>query len=137
MKTPREILLRKHTAAAPKLNRVCEEILATELRRDQGPAAAAFVLKLWRELVWPCRRAWTGMAVLWLVMLWINLGTSEQRPASQEARAKPESATWQALAEQRRLLAELIPPATSQPAEPPRRNHPRPRSQWHEARLAC
>ena len=28
---------------------------------------------VWRELIWPCRRAWVGLAALWLVLLGIGV----------------------------------------------------------------
>lgn len=85
---------------------------------------------LWRELFWPCRHAWTGMAALWLVMWGINLGLSGGQKNVMAANSGSAPAMWQAIEEQRQLLAELIPPASSsQPAEPPRRNNPRPRSE--------
>ena len=84
----------------------------------------------WRELIWPCRHAWAGMAVLWLVMWGINLGLSGGQKNVIAAGSGSAPAMWQAIEEQRQLIAELIPPASSsQPAEPPRRNNPRPRSE--------
>lgn len=84
----------------------------------------------WRELFWPCRHAWTGMAALWIVMWGINSGLSggEQNLATSST-AVP--AMLQAMKEQRQLLAELIPPSHRQPAEPPRHNQPQPRSERH------
>jgi hypothetical protein len=113
---------------------------AREIKAAEVPQPTPFAMKfslsvLWRELIWPCRRAWTGMAALWVVMLWINFGDSDHRAASLIARSKPAPGTWQALEEQRRLLAELIPPGTSQRSEPPRRE-PRPRSERSGARTA-
>jgi hypothetical protein len=147
MKTPREILLRRHRTAEPKLDRIREEVLAAELscsapstreRKSQNEnLIRAMALKLWHELVWPCRCAWTGMGVLWLMMLAINLGLSGHRPADLESSSAPASDTGQVLQEQRRLLAELIPPAPSQPSEPPRRNHLQPRSARRIADKAC
>jgi hypothetical protein len=84
------------------------------------PVRAA--LAVWRELIWPCRRAWVGMAALWVVMWGINLGLADTRKAAPSAPSASASALFEALEEQRRVLAELIPPASSQPAEPPRRN---------------
>lgn len=100
---------------------------ATEPRSPHSSQSWGSVF--WRELVWPCRHAWTGMAALWFVMLWINVGSSDHRQATMNARSAPAAEVWQALEERRRLLAELVPPALSQPAEPPRQNGPRPRSE--------
>jgi hypothetical protein len=81
------------------------------------------------ELFWPCRHAWTGMAALWLVMWGINSGLSGGESNQLMAHSAPIPAMLQAMEEQRQLLAELVPPANSQPAEPPRRHQPQPRSE--------
>ncbi|PYK97835.1 MAG: hypothetical protein DME19_14810 [Verrucomicrobia bacterium] len=132
MKTPREILLKRHQSANAKLDRLRTEVLSTTLshpiralRRDGQediPLAVRALLVVWRELIWPCRRAWAGMAALWLVMWGINRGLSDTPKATRSAHTASASALFQALEEQRRLLAELIPAVSSQPAEPPRRN---------------
>src|SRR5579872_1060049 len=84
--------------------------------------------KIWRELIWPCRRAWAGMAALWLVLWAVNSGMSDAPQAAMTARAPSTAEMFQALEEQRRTLAELLPPANSQPAEP-RRHNTQPRSE--------
>ena len=83
---------------------------------------------LWRELIWPCRHAWTGLAALWLVLWGINSGLIGGEKIQLASGSAPVPAMLQAMEEQRQLLAELIPPASKQPAEPPRRHHPQPRS---------
>jgi anti-sigma factor RsiW len=83
---------------------------------------------LWRELIWPCRRAWAGMAASWLVVWAINLGLADTQETTASALSPSAPTMFQAFEEQRRILAELLPPAGSQPAEPPRRS-PQPRSE--------
>jgi len=117
--------------------RWAREIQAAKAPQPTQPLAMRFSLRvLWRELVWPCRRAWTGMAALWLAMLWVNFEPSDHGTASLESRSRPASGMWQALEEQRRLLAELIPPAADKPAEPPHRRDPGPRGERPGARTA-
>jgi anti-sigma factor RsiW len=85
---------------------------------------------LWRELIRPNRRAWAGMAALWLTMWGINaeLFRTPQFPAGGSAASAP--VIFRALQEERRLMAELIPPGNPKPAEPPRReSQPRPRTE--------
>jgi len=83
-----------------------------------------------REVIWPCRRAWAGMAALWLVMWTINARMSGVPNGALNAQsATATTAMIQTLAEQRQVLAELFPPVESQPAEPPRQNNTRPRSE--------
>lgn len=81
----------------------------------------------WRELIWPCRRTWGGIAALWLLMWAANW----ERPGLRDAAGSSSVATsamTQSFEEERRLLAELIPPADPEPAEAPRRK-PSPRSE--------
>jgi hypothetical protein len=44
-------------------------------------------LKLWRELIWPARRVWTGFALVWVAIVAINLADAEQS-GKLEANAK-------------------------------------------------
>ena len=125
MKTPRQILFQKHEASVPKLDRLRADVL-----RQHGPGAvepassrernffAVAAEKLWAELIWPCRRVWAGLAVVWIALLGVQLGT----PRSPEAAPRVTSAADLAVAlEQRRqLLAELFRPPPP-PAEPPKR----------------
>ena len=131
MKTPREILLSRHQSANTKLDDRRTKALSTAFSnapctarhgRMEGLLPVRAALAVWRELIWPCRRAWAGMAALWVVMWGLNLGLADTQKADLSAPSASVSALFEALEEQRRVLAELIPPASSQPAEPPRRN---------------
>lgn len=90
----------------------------------------------WRELFWPFRHSWAGMAALWLLMWGIHLHLSSEQPSVSNSHSAPTAAVVQALEEQRQILAELIPPTAdnsssvkSPPADRPRRDHSRPRSE--------
>lgn len=96
--------------------------------KSANPLSLA-VRAVWCELIWPCRHAWTGMTALWLVMWGINSGLNGGENNRLMAHSTPIPAMLQAMEEQRQLLAELIPPSNRQPAEPPRRNQPQPRSE--------
>jgi hypothetical protein len=114
MKTPREILLRRHRSVEPKLERMWAEKLSPELRSEGTPAGEnvffAIGWKLWRELIWPSRRIWSGLACAWVVILVLNVASSE--PTTRVAsKAEPRSRDeMQALIEQRRMLAQMIGP---------------------------
>lgn len=136
MKSPREVLLRQHLSATPKLDKIRTGALSTVLpdaaratrdtqREDLLPVRAVRVV--WRELIWPCRRVWAGMVVLWLAMWGIHWGLPDTRTVVASTRPAAAPAMFEALEEQRRSLAELIPPPGSPPVEPPRRS-PKPRS---------
>jgi hypothetical protein len=79
---------------------------------------------VWRELIWPSRHAWAGMAALWVVMLAVNGRLSDHRIT--DASASSTQDMMQAWEEQNRVLAELTQPAFVPPAAPP--ILPRPRS---------
>ncbi|HWX18571.1 MAG TPA: hypothetical protein VN578_01570 [Candidatus Binatia bacterium] len=133
MKTPREVLLAQHRAIQPKLDRMREELLKSEMRNAKSEwnpdfrfglvSAAATV---WRRLIWPSRRVWAGLAAVWVLLLLINL--SDGKPASLYPHAASGPAVVQALVEQKQLLAELLQASQPTPAERPRPT-PRPRSE--------
>src|SRR5436190_23068567 len=99
MKTPREILFEKHQPAQADLDRIRRKALAVALSgeasapdayvgREQSeavppcatlkPGATALLARaafaLWQNLICPCRRSWTGLAALWIVILAFNAG---------------------------------------------------------------
>ncbi|MGA2220992.1 MAG: hypothetical protein ABSH21_04285 [Verrucomicrobiia bacterium] len=145
MKTPREILLKRHQSVEPKLDRMWAETLAPAVaavcnRRESGVKRGVgahraplqgllFTVgwKLWRELIWPSRRIWAGLAVAWLLIIGLNMASSE--PALQAAsKTGPRSGEeLRAFIEQRRLLAQLTD-ALPEPANTRKPNLPGPRS---------
>ena len=72
----------------------------------------------WRELIWPSRLAWTGMAALWVVMLAVNGRLSDHRMIQAGARAPSAQEMLQAWEEQNRVLAELTQAAHVAPVAP-------------------
>jgi hypothetical protein len=86
------------------------------------------VLTVWRELIWPCRKTWAGIAVAWLMIIPLNfliLDKSETtRPSS--GSASLDIRTF--FAEQNRLIAELG--ETMPPSPPPPPAVSRPRSEY-------
>lgn len=135
MKSPREILLARHQAAAPKLDRirhtVVAEIYIKDAKKRSGSmnfaswclgCSQALCWKLWLELIWPSRRTWAGLAAAWVALAVFNLAQTEPaRPVLAKSTTSPAELRM-AFAEQQRLLTELIgPPLQPVPAEPPRR----------------
>ena len=95
--------------------------------RTGGRWLIAGLSRLWRELVWPYRRAWAGLAVLWLGLLAAQVELRGPAAGVASGRSIPSAEVLQSLQEQRRVLAQLLQPAPLSPAEPPRRV-PGPRS---------
>jgi hypothetical protein len=139
MKTPREILFARHQAAAPKLDAirqssvtaVCDRRASTNVaHKRRSQTAATITLKtLWHELVFPCRRIWTGLAVIWILIFVFNF--SQHDPSELMARKTPSPSPEMILTfrQQEKLLAELIGPNETQAAEPPKTFSPRPSSE--------
>jgi hypothetical protein len=129
MKTPREILFKRHRSAEPKLDRMWAEGLSAKLR---SPARENLFLTavwtLWRELILPNRKIWAGLACAWVAIIVLNTANSE--PSSQAAgKVEPPSREEaQALIEQHRMLAQLIGPL-SEPAYIQKRTSPGPQSE--------
>ena len=135
MKTPREILLNRHRSVEPKFDRLWDNSLAPKLRSEPSSASAAETVrqnllfaagwKLWRELIWPSRRIWAGLACAWLLIIALNVASYEPSPQVAIKAPPPSREEMRALIEQRQLLAQMIglmpEPAgrrKSQPSEP-------------------
>jgi anti-sigma factor RsiW len=87
----------------------------------------------WRQLIWPSRRIWTGLAGVWLLILVVNLhlGTGASQMT---VTASPHPVDLiQVLQEQQQVLAELTGQTELKVAEPPKRSKQpvtQPRSEW-------
>ena len=133
MRTPREILLKRHQTVEPKLERMWNESLAPSVaavcdRRDsKDNLLLAAGWALWRELVLPSRRIWAGLACAWVLIAVLNLASAEPTTKVVSQMKPPSSEELRALIEQRRMLAQLIGPL-SEPAYTQKRTAPGPRS---------
>ena len=115
MKTPRDLLFDRHRAAVPHLDSIRAEVVSRLSPRDAAPRGNIFFAvaqKLWLELVWPCRRAWTGFAVVWVALLGVHLATPRDA-----VKAAPLTAS--AFEQRRQLLAELLSPPRAELRKPP------------------
>ena len=116
MRTPREILLEQHRSAAPKLDAIRRgvvEAAADANRRKQPVRELTFAATLanavrlsFQELIWPCRRIWTGLAAVWILILAANVSLHEHSPAM--AKSGPSSEMMMTLKDQQKILAELL-----------------------------
>ena len=139
MKTPREILFARHRRAEVNLDHLRRQVIAglpvsgsaegSEPNRGENRVIRAVLTKAWLELIWPSRRAWAGIAALWLTVGAANLAMKAGFQSSPPIGAAPVQEMAQGFEERRRLLAELLPPVKPVPPIQPSRSNPRPRSE--------
>jgi len=117
MKTLREILLEQHRSAVPELDAIRREIVARLDRRDAGAQNRAADLAslclgaakiFWHELFFPCRRLWTGLAVIWVLILVVNVSLHDRPPAGGTAKSSSTAGLIMILKDQQKILAELV-----------------------------
>ena len=141
MKTPRDILFARHQTTAPKLDAIRREVV-DELN-NKGTKTRSFLssfapLRLccsnifWQELVWPCRRTWTGLAAVWVLLFIVNFS---QRDNVSSATGKPvrSGAVIMSVQAQQRWINELLADRSAPPdADRPRNFTPKPRTEKFE-----
>ena len=149
MKTPREILFKRHREVEPKLDAIRQKTLAglgtaaaedsgtIQTARRESPFRGAILRTAWIELILPYRRAWAGMAVLWLAVAAANVAIKVPFASASMARSAPAPDVLQAVAEQRRLLAELLAPNANAPAANRTEPKGQPRSERRISVKAC
>ncbi len=90
-------------------------------------SASSWLLKPWRELIWPARRVWLGFAFVWVAIVAVNFADAEKSEHLEvRAKAPPTNliTVWQ---RQQELLTELNRPE-SPDLDKPRHSLPKPRS---------
>ena len=130
MKTPRELLLKRHEAALPKLDALRAAALPA---RSQPSTLNSQPASLWERLFGPNPLAWAGLAAVWLVLLAVNRSGSEPATSTASHANQPsEAAVAEIVRENRRQMAELLNLDEPQAAPTPRSElHPK-RSQRRE-----
>ena len=136
MKTPREILLSRHSQANAKLDAlrktVVEEVGRRTSKDHEFTFAAArhpWLAALVRELIWRPRWIWSGLAAAWAVILAVNLHLNADAPRL-AAKSSPSSAEFILTArEQERVLAELTGNSPMPAVTTTRRHEHQPRSE--------
>jgi hypothetical protein len=138
MKTPREILLAKHRAIEPRLDAIRQAVVGKlnneETKEPSFPAVfVSWFLgcseNLWRELVFPSRRIWAGLATAWILIFIVNFS---QRDRADIMAGKTPSLSPQAIQvlwQQERLLAEVTGPNEPRAAQPQKPLAQRPSSE--------
>ncbi len=135
MKTPRDILLARHRAIEPRLDAIRQSTVTevSERRHSMGTTArrsetgATPVLRLiWRELIFPSRRIWAGLAAAWILIFIVNFSQRDPERLMARKLPRPSPEAIQAWRQQQRLLAELIGPSEMRAAQPQKPLVPRP-----------
>jgi hypothetical protein len=141
MKTPSDILFARHQAVAPKLDAIRREAVAglnhQDTKAQRGTANLVSLClggsnKIWEELIWPCRRIWSGLAAVWILIFIVNFS---QRDGSQTMIAKsvPTTEMMMTLRDQQKLLDELLADRSLPvDVERPRIFSPKPRTETTE-----
>ena len=130
MKTPRDTLFARHQNAAPKLDAIRREVLSAEFQnKNQIPFFVNLPLALWRELFWPCRRIWAGLAAIWILILAVNFSQRDKSEMMAGKTPLPSPEMILVFGQQERLLAELTDQKETPVAEPPKLFLPQPRSE--------
>jgi hypothetical protein len=113
-----------------------ESLAAQMKQRAEGLVASdhesriplfGFARMLWGELIWPSRQIWAGLAVAWLLILGLNMASSEPAPRVVSKAVPSSSEELRVFIEQRRMLAQLTDWPT-EPANTRKPNPPGPRS---------
>ena len=130
MKTPRDILLERHQAAKSKLDAIRSEVVAQcrEEQRAAKPGLMFLPLLLWRELIFPSRRTWAGIAAAWVLILVVNFSLRD--PAQPGSVIKATAPAMMSFQEQQKLLNELLADrSVPMDTDRPKTFSPRPRSE--------
>jgi hypothetical protein len=136
MKTPREILLARHKAVEPKLDDIRRQVMGELNNKDPKTQSFSGSLvswamscpnAIWRELIWPARRVWAGLAAVWLLILAANFSMRDHSEIK-VAKSAPSPEVIMAFRQQQQLLNELIGADDSPVAEAPKTYSPRPAS---------
>ena len=143
MKTPREVLFQRHENAAPKLDAirqsavaaVCDRRITTDCVRERRSQTAATMIWriIWRELIFPYRRTWAILAVVWMALFIFNVSQRDKSELAARKLPPPSPEAIMAWRQQERLLAELIGPSVPGDVEQRKIFLPKPRTEIAEA----
>jgi hypothetical protein len=131
MKTPRDILLERHRPVESKLDAIRSEVVA-QCREGRRVAVAKsvltyFPLLVWRELIFPSRRTWAGIAAAWVLILVVNFSLRDPGQGGAAKITTPEMMSFQ---EQQKLVNELLADSfLPDDVDRPKTFSPRPRSE--------
>ena len=109
--------------------RWAQELRALDQKEPKHSFSARMgIQRFWREFFLPVRWHLAGMGALWMIAAILNIEPSSTRATTVQNKASPRELLM-ALRENRRQVAELINPPTTEPAPPPEVFVPRRRSE--------
>jgi hypothetical protein len=138
MKKPREILFIRHQAATPKLDTIRREVVnaAADVNRRKPVREFTFAATLakavaipFHELIWPCRRTWSALAAIWILIFIVNFSQHDKSEMMARKASPPSPQMFLVFRQQERLLDELTGQNEPQTVEPPKTFSPRPDSE--------
>src|SRR6185295_18307333 len=81
-------------------------------------------------ILWPCPKAWAGLAAVWLIILTLSFATGEKSTTVAKRQPPPTPEMLMVLKEQEKILAELLTDRSEpREAERPKSATPSPRSE--------
>ncbi|HEX9045570.1 MAG TPA: zf-HC2 domain-containing protein [Verrucomicrobiae bacterium] len=88
----------------------------------------------WLEVIWPWRRVWVGLAVIWVAIVAGNVSLRDPAPAMAMKSSPKAQEIAAAFRDQQKVLAELLADhATPSDADRPRPFSPKPRTEYAAA----
>ena len=138
MKTPREILLNRHQAAKTDLDRIRREVVSglSQGAPSRSGLSLMVAFHLWCPLIGRHRRAWAGLAAVWVVILGLNFSGGKSATMSLANGPTPVQMR-EALRQKKLLLSELAGRSDGPVTEPRREFVPQPRSDRRHEQLAA
>lgn len=107
-------------------------ISVPEFNDANRPFLGKFLSTLNRKLstfFWPHPKAWAGLAVIWIAILFMNVYTRDSRPVLAKQTEAPSPQVQLVMEQQRRLFNELLGPTTALEADRPKIILRQPRSE--------
>jgi anti-sigma factor RsiW len=103
---------------------------AARAERNRRFAPLTAFSSWWQEVIWPWRRAWAGLAAIWLMIFAGNLSLHDRSP-SFSAKSSPASpAVIASFKDQQKILAELLADHSApREAERQKKFSPQPRTE--------
>jgi len=142
MKTPRDILFARHQAAQPKLDAIRQSTVAAvcdhQAVEDAAPgrrsqtAATTIFQTVWWELILPCRRIWTGLATVWILLFILNVSQRDNLSSVTGKPVRSGGAVMTLQAQQRWMNELLADRSVPVEADRPRNFSPKPRTETAE-----